>query len=321
VKRILIFRTDRIGDFLICSSIYSSLKRNFNNSQIDIVCSNLNYEYIKSFNFFNKVFLYPNTIIQKIVFFFSLRKYDKILVLDGKKRSIYISIFKKSKFKILFTPSKIFQKIFKTFFNSIFFINYKNPKIDLIKKCLIDLNCDFNTKDLNFLKFFENNSYLNYNIPDYNFIVLNFDEKWIYNKYIKTYKNIEPSYKQFLNFLRDISKNENVIITNGYMKNPIIDKLKVSINNNFNKKVIIKDKINIFELQQLIKNCKLLISCHGAPTHMAAGYNIKLIDIIDFSEKDFFESYNYHFINKSQLFRESFDLLSNKILNIVNSSK
>ena len=46
MNKILIFRTDRIGDFLISTPIFSSLKRKFKNCKIDIVCSNLNYEYI-----------------------------------------------------------------------------------------------------------------------------------------------------------------------------------------------------------------------------------------------------------------------------------
>ena len=52
-------------------------------------------------------------------------------------------------------------------------------------------------------------------------------------------------------------------------------------------------KVDNFELQNLINNCKCLISCHGAPSHIASSYNIKLIDIIDNSEKVFFESYNF----------------------------
>ena len=102
---ILIFRTDRIGDFLVISPVFSSIKRNFQDCKIDIVCSQMNFKYISSFDFFDNIFLYPDNLIKKIKFFFSLKKYDYILVTDGKKRSIYISILKSSKFKFLFTPS------------------------------------------------------------------------------------------------------------------------------------------------------------------------------------------------------------------------
>ena len=116
MKSFLIFRTDRIGDFLVTSPIFSSIKRNYKNCKIDIVCSQMNYEYINSFNFFNKIFLYPNNFFEKLFFFMSLKKYDYILVTDGKKRSIYFSIFKFCKQKFLFTPSNSIKKLFSFFF-------------------------------------------------------------------------------------------------------------------------------------------------------------------------------------------------------------
>ena len=57
---------------------------------------------------------------------------------------------------------------------------------------------------------------------------------------------------------------------------------------------------------------KILISCHGAISHVAAAYNIKQIDIID-------GSYNYgrwtsHFRNYNFLYREKFNILNEKII-------
>ena len=317
MKNILIFRTDRIGDFLVCSSIYSSIKRKNKNCNIDIVCSNSNFEYVKSFDFFNNVYLYPSKLFNKFIFYFKLNRYDEILVLDGKKRSIYFSILNKSKSKIMYTPSKFIKNIFHFFFDRIFLIDYKIPKIELIKESLSFLNYNFVESDLNFLKEHENSSYLNYNLPYNDYLIFNFDEKWFYNNYISSYCNIEPKYDDFIEFLKKISVSNNVIITNGYNQNYILERLKVTVNNDFKNKVLIMDKINIFELQNLIKNCKCLISCHGAPSHIASSYNIKLIDIIDNSEKVFFESYNFHFKKKSQLIRQEFNILSNQILDVI----
>ena len=317
MKNVLIFRTDRIGDFLISTPIFSSLKRKFINCKIDIVCSNLNYDYVKSFNFFNNVFLYPDNFYKKLLFYLSLNDYDHILVLDGKKRSIYNSIFKRSKTKTLFTPSFSIKKIFKFFFNNVYFIDYNIPKIDLIKNFLSNIECEYKSIDLNFLLKYENSKYLNYKKLDSEYIILNLDEKWIYKNYIKTYKNIEPTFTQFVDFLSILSKNNNVIIVNGLFENPLLEKLKVSnyINNNTN--LFIKDKINIFELQFLIKHCNCLISCHGAPSHIASNYNIKVIDIVDNSEIKFFSSYNHHFKNKVQIVRDDFNTLSRKIIELI----
>ncbi len=314
MDKILVFRTDRIGDFLVSTPIFSSLKRKFKNCKIDIVCSNLNYDYVKSFNFFNKVFLYPENFLNKFSLYLSLNNYDHILILDGKKRSIYTSIFKSSPNKTLFTPSSSIKSLFKYFFNNVYFIDYNIPKIHLIKSFLSNINCDFNSTDLNFLLNFENKKFLNYEKLNFEYIILNFDEKWIFKNYIKTYKNIEPTFVQFVNFLSILSKNNKVIIVNGFFENPLLEELKISNYINNNKNVVIKDKINIFELQFLIKNSNCLISCHGAPSHIASNYNIKVIDIVDNSEIKFFSSYNHHFYNKVQIIREDFDNLSRKII-------
>ena len=314
MNKFLIFRTDRVGDFLISTPIFSSIKRNYSNCKLDIICSKMNYDYIKSFDIFNKVLIYPDNIFEKLLFCFSLDNYDHILVMDGKKRSIYTSIFKTSKSKTLFTPSLSIKYLFKIFFKKVFFTNYETPKLDIIKKYLEEINCDYNPTDINFLLNYENSKYLKYNNFDENYILLNFDEKWIFNNYLKTYQNIEPTFDQFTNFLSLLSKNNKVFITNGFVENPIIEELKKKHKNFHLNNIIIKDKINIFELQYLIKHSSCLISCHGAPSHIASNYNIKIIDIIDNSEIKFFESYNHHFNNKIQIIRENFANLSKKII-------
>ena len=118
---------------------------------------------------------------------------------------------------------------------------------------------------------------------------------------------------EFNNFTEKLSKKYKLIIVNGYKENRVLNNFK-SINKD---KILIKDKIDIFEFQTLIKHSNCLITCHGAPSHIASNYNIKIIDIIDKSELIFFESYNFHFKNKVQLFRESFYSLSSKILNSI----
>lgn len=316
MKRILIFRTDRIGDFLISSILISSIIRKHPNVEIDIICSDLNFDYVKSFNIFKNVFLYPKSFFKKVHLFYSLKTYDCILTLDGKKRSIYYTIFKSSKKKILFTPSKIIKKIFHFFFNDIFLIDYNYPKINILRKCLNKIDCNYSESDLNFLLHNNNiKAYKPFFKDDY--IILNFDEKWIFNNYIKSYKNIEPSLDELIIFISDIIKNKNLILTNGFVINPLIENLKV--NNYFKNKTnfIIKDKIDIFELQYLIKNSALLISCHGAPSHIASNYNVNIIDIVDNSEIKFFESYNFHFNNKIQIIRDDFKNISKKIISLI----
>ena len=98
----LIFRTDRIGDFLITSTLIKAIKRNDKNSKISVVSSNKNNEFIKKNNLVDKVFLLRSKKISDgIRLLFELRKnnFDNIIISDKKNRSIIFTIFLKSKKK------------------------------------------------------------------------------------------------------------------------------------------------------------------------------------------------------------------------------
>ena len=82
--------------------------------------------------------------------------------------------------------------------------------------------------------------YLKYKVPQKNYIILNFDEKWFNEKYIKSYSRIEPK-EQFKNFINNLSKYKNIVIVNGFIENPILNNLDL---NNFNN-VTVKNNINI----------------------------------------------------------------------------
>ena len=55
MKKYLIFRTDRVGDFLFTLKIIKIIKSNNQNSEITVVASEYNQDYIKSFNDINKI--------------------------------------------------------------------------------------------------------------------------------------------------------------------------------------------------------------------------------------------------------------------------
>ena len=109
MKKYLIFRTDRVGDFIVTSILLKKIKKNDPKSYINVVCSINNYNYIKQLSFIDNAILYPNTFFQKINFYFLLFRlnFDCILSLDGKKRSILNTIFLKSNLKIFSITKKI----------------------------------------------------------------------------------------------------------------------------------------------------------------------------------------------------------------------
>ena len=124
----LIFRTDRLGDFIISCPFIISYKKKFPDNTITIVSSEYNSNYITNFHFVNEIIplkneikFFPKLIILiKMILALRKTKFKNIIVLDGKKRSFFISLFLKGDKSILLQSKELelFSRIF----------NYKNVK-------------------------------------------------------------------------------------------------------------------------------------------------------------------------------------------------
>jgi ADP-heptose:LPS heptosyltransferase len=124
----LIFRTDRIGDYILSQILMNSISRNDNKSRIYVIASEKNFFYINRFNNIFKVFLFKKKILLITKLFFSLKKikFHKVIILDGKRRSLLFSIFIKSK-KIALISNNFLIFVSKLL-NIKFFINrYEVP--------------------------------------------------------------------------------------------------------------------------------------------------------------------------------------------------
>lgn len=286
----LIFRTDRIGDFLISSILIKCIKLNDKKAHISVVCSIKNYSYIKDFELVDEVFLLKNNFLDKLKIILSLRKrsYNNIIVHDDKKRSKFISFFLKGQKKIYIEGKEKFTHI------------------EIIRNILKDTGLIFNNESLNYL-----NERKVFNLNNEKFILFHFDEKWMFQDYIKKFINIEPSENELILFLNSmINKTQKkIVITTGTKTPKIIKKILSSMDNN---KVEFFDNQSFTDLEQIVSKSEILISCHGAISHIAAARRIKQIDIID-------KSYDYnkwtsHFRNYNYLYRKKFSILSNEIL-------
>ena len=292
MNKYLIFRTDRIGDFLVSAILIKCIKKNDPNSNITIISSKKNYTYIKTFPYVDQVIQLDNKFLSKIILLIRLIKirYTSIIIHDNKKRSKFISFF--------------LQSINK--------INIKNTEeishINIIKNILKKMNFEYHDDCLDIF----NHVKINYN-KDKNLIQFHFDEKWIYNDYIEKFTNIEPTESELIKFIRELTKNKNkVLITTGLVLPKILKKIKPTLDE-LNIKVY--ESLSFTQLDKITSKSSVLISCHGAISHLAAAYNIKQIDIID-------KSYNYHkwtdhFRNYKSLERVSFNDLSNRILEML----
>lgn len=293
----LLFRTDRIGDFLLSAVLINSIKRNDPNSIITVVSSIKNYEYIKSFDCVDEVIMLKNNFLGKVKLIRKLRSnyYDYVITHDQKKRSFIISFFLKYGYKI---------KVNK---------NSNISYIDGIQKILSKLNFNLSNLDLNTLSHRDYNSTKLYNN---NFVLLHFDEKWIYESYISEYTNIEPSKNELLRFINLLllKSNKEIIITTG-ISCPLV--LTDILKENFNHKIKIYEKLNFFALEEVVSKSSLLISCHGSISHVAAAHNIRQIDIIEKNKASFYLRWTKHFRNYEPLFRKKFHVLSMEIINLL----
>ena len=119
MKKILIFKSDRIGDLINISPVIYNLKRNYPNSEITIVCSKYNSKLANYYPEFKDIIIFDKSLVFFSFKYFRklfLTQYDLLFQLDGKKNSYLCSTFIKSKIKtgLRFIKKK---KLFNIFFN------------------------------------------------------------------------------------------------------------------------------------------------------------------------------------------------------------
>ena len=293
MNKYLIFRTDRIGDFLVSAVLIKSIKDSDANSHITLIASPKNYNYIKNYKLVDKVLLLKPNFINKISIILKLCKesFNTIILHDNKKRSHFISSFIKKKIKISINDIK------------------DKTHLDILKEVLKKLNLSLSESHLDI---FEDREIYKFNYS--NFVQFHFDEKWIYSKYISSFVNIEPNANELANFIDLIQKkvNKKVIITTGKNAPSILEEsIKLCKNENL---IYLKD-LSFEKLENVVLNSDLLISCHGAISHVASAKKIKQIDIIDSSYP--YSKWTKHFRNYNFVYRVSFLNLTKNILNLL----
>ena len=148
MNKYLIFRTDRIGDFLLSAILIKCIKRNDKNAFIIVVCSKKNFSYIKNFRIIDKVYKFENNIFNRFMLIKNLRKHNfkTVIIHDGKKRSRFINFFlNKDKFlsvdnNNIIDSNQLFCLLFGNGFS--IYISLESGPLCLIL---------FDTDDINFL--------------------------------------------------------------------------------------------------------------------------------------------------------------------------
>ncbi len=333
MKKFLIFRTDRVGDFILSCILIKSIKRSKPDSEITVICSEQNYHYVKNYSLIDNAKLYPKEFSKKISFFYSMinNNYDCILSLDGKKRSILGCVISKAKIKILSVTKKIYKKIFFNLKENVLFIKDFESRIEEFKFILKKINIDYSDKDLDIFDNEKVNSNLNIinEIQNKSFNQLHLDEKWITEAYKgkrkpRNFTPINASTDQMYDFIKEFvtKSKKDLVISAGAETNNLIHGVKEKFNKDSffsfsGKKIIILDNISFTDLILIIKKANLIIACHGSPVHIASSFNTKIIDIFDQKNEEFYKFYTSHLRNYKYLYREDFNSLAKRILHLI----
>lgn len=324
-NNVLIFRTDRVGDLILSCPTIFTIKDHLKNSKITLISSSNNHEYAKSLAVFDDVNLFPRFgLIKKIKFIYNLskKKFDYVFILDGKNRSILSAFFLNSNCKVAIISERKINKLWNIF-KIKFFNNTNSNLINLFQEALG--YCEINKKitNFNFLnKKIDNKFSLKIDIENY--LHIHLDEKWCSNIYIKSYNDINPKFEDIVKFIEELSLKHNILITTG-----LVDfKLLQDLRNNFftqkyeniyfkktsNKSIFFVYKPTFADIESLLRKTKTLISCHGAVTHAANSFNVKIVDIIEKNKEAWYSRYTSYLNNYNLIYRNDFYKLKKNLI-------
>ena len=344
ITKILIFRTDRIGDLINTSSVSKSLKKYYHNSEISLVCSEYNSSIAFNYEFIDNVLIYNknDSLLTKIKFFLRniTLNYDICVPLDGKKISKLITLFSRAKQKYIISFKKkrnffgLKINIFRPslFLCKIFFNTYIICDEDYSKR---NVNSEFNNHYLSmyYYLFKKNNVIL---VPGKHIFELDknsldkfgdFFTNYINDKYINIHvdnkwDNLDLSYDKFIIFLKNISLKKKIMVTSGNEGSLFFNKLKNKFNtfsfNNLNSIKNVSTNNNIFLIENLsinhlacfLKNSTLNISSHsGASVQISGAFNVPIVDFIKKDKKSEYDRWIPPSVEYSQVFIDNLNEL------------
>ncbi len=290
----LIFRTDRIGDFIISCPFILSYKEKFENNKIIVISSEYNHSYIKNFKFIDEIIPLRNEtnffkkLLVLIKMILQLRKNDfsNIIVLDGKKRSFFISLFLSGKKSILLQSKglEFLSKLFKYKKVNNYELQNQLKNFSFLAS-LLNFNINLDNiniyKDYNFNKAFDfKKKYLN----------IHLDEKWFTKYYYNDFTDINPTADQinifFEKIINQVGDNFDIVLTTGSKKLDVLSDLTKNYEKINNNTLLKKNqKHNIFflknlsfnDLEYIVKNSSFLICCEGGVSHVSNAFDVKTI--------------------------------------------
>ncbi len=323
----LIFRTDRIGDYIFSRVLTDSIKKSNPKNIIDFVCSSYNSKYIKNYKDIQNIYIldkYNLSLMIKNLIKINKSNYDYIIILDGKRRSVFYSILLKAKIKIAILKDFRPHILLKVFFNNYFVNSEINSQFDNFCSVINFLNIKV-PKNINY---FDNYNFKNskFKFLPTKYTLLHLDEKWFEGYYYKDFKYMNLNIKNFDFLIKTILKKfkKKIVITSGNIKitqfDQIINRYFKVAKKNFYKSDFFKNKLYFLDntdfrdLEYVVKKSDEIICCEGAISHVSNGFNKKTYALIEnINTAKFWTS---HMKNVFLLKRNSIQKICRQIKNI-----
>ena len=329
MAKYLFFRTDRIGDFIFSRMLVRSIKNKNKKNVVDFVCSKYNSEYIKNFSDINKIFIldkYDFSLLLRNKNLIKSQNYDYLIILDGKRRSLFYSIFLKANFKIAILKDFRPSLILKIFFDKYFINSEVNSQFNNFLTVANYLNIKI-TKTINYYDNYKlvnkRNKYIKKKST-----ILHLDEKWFKGFYHNDYIYMNLNYKNFDDLITVIFNkfNKNIILTSGKInikdfnliikKNFYLKEKNIYFSNKYKDKLIFIDKTNFRDLENIVKKSSLIICCEGAISHVSHAFNIKTIALINKISLRTAIFWTKHMKNINLIYRDNLISICKQITNV-----
>ena len=303
MKKFIFFFIDRLGDFIIITSLIKKIKEKYPRSKIIIVCSLMNKNFIQVYKIIDKIIVYDKkfSINKKLGIFFKIIKdnYYASFVVDGKSFSYLCNLFIKSRFKLgivyryifcgisFYKPNRLYNLFIFNKYEK--FTSKKNMrKIEHLPTKIIELGKYLNIQLKNSDSYYYHvknvyeQKYKQFFLRAINkkYILIHLDEKWCDIQNVKV-----DLFDSLLKFQKTINK---IILLTSFRNNfEYYKNLRDKVIKSKTKNIKLVENQNLFMMERLIKYSTCSVSCHSGFLVQIAGANsARIIDIIN--KKDFF---------------------------------
>ncbi|MDC3154583.1 hypothetical protein OA530_00630 [Pelagibacteraceae bacterium] len=301
----LIIRNDGVGDLILSTPLINRIKSNDNKAKIYLICSNRNLSFAKLYreNKYIHDFVLFDLNKSKLVNFVYIYKklgnvyFNGIYVLKASNINFFLSCILRSSIKKYIVYKNKSKRGNFRYTPPLTLINKTNYElIDCTNDYKNDVNTHMSDHFINLYGYDNKNYSKKYYLPEVselgtlsnsiNFlsdssrvVIFHIDEKW--NKI----KNSSIIIKKILEYL-EIQSNIKILITSGLEKYIYIDKVKSEFYKE--NKFYYFNNMDLKSLIDLTSKTSLLITCHGALTHISSHFNTPLIDLIDIEREHFY---------------------------------